>query len=81
MYVLHLANRGLRRMCWVVVKGRLEGLKNSMVWAVVWVLEYYLSRKLGPVRLPNWGISYVSTVSVHCRNIIVGKVLNETECK
>ena len=68
-------------MCWVVMEGRLEGLKNSMVWAVVWVLEYKLSRKLGPVRFPNWEISYVSTVNVHCRNISVGKDLNETECK
>ena len=68
-------------MCWVVVESRFEGLKNSMVWAVVRGLEYYLSRQLGMVRLPNREISYVCTVSVHCRNISVAKGLNETKCK
>ena len=68
-------------MYWVVVESRFEGLKNSMVWAVVRGLEYYLWRKLGTVRLPNREISYVSTVSVHCRNVRVAKGLKETKCK
>jgi len=82
VYVLHLSHGGFRGMRWVVVvDGRLEGLKVSMVRAVVWWLEYNLGRKLGTVLLPTWELSYVPTVSVHRRDMLVANGLNLNETK
>jgi len=79
MYVLHLAHRKSRRMRWVPMDGRLEGLEISMVRTVVRRMEYYLSRKLGTVRLPTWGISCVSTVNIHqSLNIMAAKAWTRT---
>lgn len=79
MYVLHLTHRELRGIRRVAVDGRLEGLKISMVRAVVWWLEYYLGRTLRTVRLPTWKLTCVPKVSVHCRDITVANGLNETK--
>ena len=69
LYVLHLAHRDVGRLGWIVVDGRLEGLKISMVRTVVRWFGCDLSRKLGTVRLPTWKLSCAHTIIAHRRKV------------